>query len=328
MKWTTRMMLGISVVIAVWTALGCDRPPPPPTTPEGDWVRFVKPTELAEVDVAQAMLDAKELYRYRLGLLGQYYTRTGNYTKSQWVRGELKNLERAQTFKYVGMTPVTPEPGPSLDEVDEITLAEMVADARSEWLTRVDEVVAYYKAADRKFNAELANSIRYRHDGVKSYAYFLDIEVPPADMKGVDVVPEAEALYAEAHRQYRNAVLLAPLYNFQGLRRALTQFQQLVQQYPSSTKIALAAFYIGQIYEDLNENYRAVQWYERAWQWDPYLPRPARFQAAVVADKRLHNRGKALDWYRAAVENESFSTTNTETAQRRIYELTTEPEVQ
>jgi hypothetical protein len=97
----------------------------------------------------------------------------------------------------------------------------------------------------------------------------------------------------------------------------------LVHTYPTSTRIALSAYYIGEIYKEyFDENYRGVLWYERAWQWDPGITQPARFQAAVVYDYRLHHRGKAVELYRLVLQDETFNVTNTLFAERRIEELT------
>ena len=330
MKWTITALMA-AAAIAVLAGTGCDMPKPPPTDVNGDWVRQLKPADLGEIEAAQGMLNAKEVYKYRLKLLGEYYTRTGNYAKSQWARQELRNIDRAVTFKYIGLKPARPEPGPSLAEQEpgrlEVTLAEMVIDARQNWLATVDDLRAYYLSVNQSFKAEMARSIAYRFDPVRQYKFFLDVEVPPEDLKGTDPIPDAEALYAEAHHDYAVASALAPVYNYPRLKTALGKFQQLIRQYPASTKIALSAFYVAQIYDDLGQNFRAMQWYERSWQWDPYLPKPARFQAARLADRRLHNRGKALELYRAAVESEPVSRHNINYAQKRIYELTTEPEL-
>lgn len=329
MKWTPTTLM--AAAIAVLAFAGCDMPKPPPAAnAQGDWVRQLKPADLGEIEVAQAMLNAKEVYKYRLTLLGEYYARTGNYAKTEWVRSEIRNVDRAMTYKYIGLKPAPAEKGPSLQEKEpgrlEVTLAEMVIDARDAYLVKVDDLRAYYLSIKQPFKAELAHSIAYRMDPVRQYDFFLDVEVPPENLKGTDSIPEADALYADAHRQYSYASAIAPLYNYPKLKIALEKFQQVIQQYPTSTKIALSSFYVGQIYEDLHQDFRAMQWYERSWQFDPYMAKPARFQAAVLADRRLHNRGKALELYRASLESETFSTTNASYAQKRIYELTTEPE--
>ncbi len=103
-------------------------------------------------------------------------------------------------------------------------------------------------------------------------------------------------------------------------------FSEVIRQYPTSTKTALAAFYIGQIYEDVGEYQRAVEWYRRSYHYDPYIAKPARYQAAVVADQSLQNHGMALEFYREAVEKETSFTDNLSRAQKRIYELTTDPQ--
>jgi hypothetical protein len=68
----------------------------------------------------------------------------------------------------------------------------------------------------------------------------------------------------------------------------------------------------------------AVKWYERAWTWNPDTPHPARFQAAVVYDYRLHNRARALELYHAVLEHETADDKNARFATRRIGELSSE----
>jgi len=46
---------------------------------------------------------------------------------------------------------------------------------------------------------------------------------------------------------------------------------------------------------------RAVQCYERCWQWDPETQYAARFNAAKIYEERLKNRIKAVELYNAVL---------------------------
>ena len=53
--------------------------------------------------------------------------------------------------------------------------------------------------------------------------------------------------------------------------------------------------------------------------------RPARFQAAVLYDYRLHNRARALELYHDVIGHETRKISNIRFASRRIDELTGTP---
>ncbi len=114
-----------------------------------------------------------------------------------------------------------------------------------------------------------------------------------------------------------------PLTNYGKQRKALGMFRELVRRYPNSTRIAESAYYIGDIYKEyFDEDVRAVQWYQRAWEWDPKILKPARFQAAVVYDLLLAQPGKALPLYQAVLKYEQFNGSNVNFATNRIKHLT------
>ena len=148
------------------------------------------------------------------------------------------------------------------------------------------------------------------------------------------MISEADDLYSKGSQLYEEGkgwmrTFLSTNYNKQ--RSALAYFRELIRRYPSSDKIALSAFYVGEIYKEyFNEDVRAVHWYELAWAWDPHIQLPARFQAATVYDHRLKNPLKALTTYQLAVRHEQFDPSNVRYAQVRIeilqQELSVAPE--
>ena len=102
------------------------------------------------------------------------------------------------------------------------------------------------------------------------------------------------------------------------------EFRQMIKQYPSSDKIDDAAFFCGEIHKEYlpGQELIAVRWYERAFEWNSETPHPARFQAAMVYDYRLHDRDRALELYHATLESEADDASNVRFATRRIRELT------
>jgi tetratricopeptide (TPR) repeat protein len=81
-------------------------------------------------------------------------------------------------------------------------------------------------------------------------------------------------------------------------------YTQLIRQYPTSDKIDDAAYQVAEIYESFKNYEIALLYYQRAYQWNPETPHPARFHAAVLLDKRLHRRDEALELYQEAVLHE------------------------
>lgn len=320
-----RRSIGVALlaVLVGFVVTACDAPPAPPKTGEGKTVMELTPIEPAERQLAQALSDRRAEYLFRLTSLEAYYNRIGHYAKEQWAERELKMAQDAQTFTYQNLGPNPELQAPNLNTVPEAQVVESVLTARKNYLQAVDEMWKYYSDTDQSFKAELVNSIRRRFDPIHSYMYFLDAEVPPSTLRPVRVIPEAEELFNEAYKLYQEGKLLPGFPDRNKERQALFKFQELIQKYPDSVYIAQAAFYIGEIYKEyFEENYRAVLWYQRAWEWDPAVELPARFQAAVVNDFRLHNRGRALELYREVLENETFNASNLSFSRRRIAQLT------
>ncbi len=318
---------GAAVLLTLLSALailaGCARPPDPPLTEAGEPVRKLHVTGDAERAQVAEVLKAKTNYRYRLQVLQEYYERTGRLYKLRWAKRELENLEEAQTFTFIGAPRFTAPAGENIDDADERLLVELAVAAREGYKDAVAALQRFYAADDQALKAQLIRNMQDRLDPVRTYDYFLAAEIPPADLEPTSVIPQAEERYAEALRLHKQGKLLPVVTDYRKQRLALQKFRKLIRDYPQSTKIAMAAYYIGDIYKEyFHENVRAVHWYERAWQWDPTIPKPARFQAATVYDFRLHNRARAVALYRAAITHEPFNRSNVEYAAQRIAELT------
>ncbi len=316
------------VLLACGLLTGCDLPPSPPKTANNRLPRTltVMAGNTAEATAATSAESAKVNYRYRLTVLHTYYIRTGNLDKARWVKRETKNLDDAQTFQWSGIPEITSPTGESLANADEHLLVEYVLGARTAYLNAMRSLLAFYrdKAGD-SYKAQRVSNVLDRFDPIRTYKYFLEAEMPAATLRPVQVIPEAEKMYAQAvklHNQGKG--ILGPIMtNYEKQRQALMLLLNLVNRYPQSTKIALAGFYIGEIYKEyFNENIRAVAWYVRAVEWDANLTKPARFQAAAVEDYRLYNKAKAIELYRQVIKHEQFNASNVQWAHNRIRELT------
>ena len=113
--------------------------------------------------------------------------------------------------------------------------------------------------------------------------------------------------------------------------RSAEAFRTLIERFPSSDKIDDAAFFSGDIHKEYlsGQESLAVKWYERAWAWNPDTPHPARFNAAVVYDYRLHDRDRALELYQQVITQDADADqSNVRFATRRISQLTEAPVAQ
>jgi hypothetical protein len=308
-------------------AAGCDVPPAPPKTAAGGTldVLMVNPQDPMEVELATQLEAARVNYRYRLEVLEAYYTDVGYADNMLAARRERANLNQAQAFDWHGLPEVLPPQGESFRDTDERLLVEYVVSARQEFIQAAQQLRQFYAGRGDVYRAKVMANLMDRFDPVRMYVYYPDAEIPGPDLRPTAVIPEADELFAKAHKLFRDGKGFLRTFittNYDKERQALGLFRKLVREHPTSTKIALSAYYIADIYKEyFNEDVLAVRWYERAWQWDSNITEPARFQAATVHDIRLHNPRKAIDLYRAAIEYEQFNRSNTRFAERRIRAL-------
>ncbi len=159
---------------------------------------------------------------------------------------------------------------------------------------------------------------------VKAFQYLTEAEVPAARLKPVESLVEADALYTRGLEIMRKARQGLPgNYHRDQMVEAAGVFRELIDNHPTSDKIDDAAYQLGVIHKEYlpNQDTIAVQWFERAWTWDPATPYPARFEAAVIYDYRLHDRARALELYQRVLREETRDSSNVRHATRRIAEL-------
>jgi hypothetical protein len=282
---------------------GCDSPPSVPRNAEGKLVTALPAADPQETQLAQNLVDARDLYHFRVLVIREYYNKIGDMLKLRWADNELANLAQAHTFTYQGLTPAPVPPSPDLDQTDELSLAEPVGTSRRDYLAAVTALRDYYAGSGNEFKAAMLQNILDRFDPIRTYKYFLQAEVPTGSPRPVEVSAEAEAMYNKALKLHKAGKILPLVVDYQKEREALLLFLSMVETYPNSPRVAMAAYYIADIYKEyFDENYRAALWYERAWQWDPGISKPARFQAATIYDIRLNHRGKALELYKLVLQ--------------------------
>lgn len=210
-------------------------------------------------------------------------------------------------------------------EGHEVDLVEALVSHRDQYHQRLNELHKYYKAHGRVDKAQWA---AYELDGfrrVKHFRYLLDAEVPAFSFRPTELIEQADILYEKGLQLVRSGGHGVPgIFRRDRMIEAAETFRELIQQYPNSDKIDDAAFWCGEIHKEYlpGQEAIAVKWYERACTWNPETPHPARFQAAVVYDFRLHDRVRALELYQGALRHETTHEANLRFAAKRIEELT------
>jgi tetratricopeptide (TPR) repeat protein len=205
----------------------------------------------------------------------------------------------------------------------EVDYVEHLAAAREGYKQALLDLSAYYESMGNATKLQWARTELKTFDQMVQYSYLMPGEYLPESLIASDSIPEADQLYNEAMRLYRQSGGLILVTSEPKLRQSLQMFNQLISQYPSSDKIDDAAYRAGRIYEHFQNYELAAVLYQRTFQWNPTTRYPARFRAAYVLDRRLKMRADALPLYILAVEKESMYQSNTEYAQTRIAQLST-----
>lgn len=204
----------------------------------------------------------------------------------------------------------------------EVDLVEHLAETRQTYRESVERLVKYYRSSGDAEKLQRAKHELTAVDEVPKYAYLMTAEGLPANLMATSDIEEANILFNEAMRLYKEAGGFLIITDEGKLRGALNKFNQLIKTYQSSNKIDDAAYRAGRIYEHFQDWQVAAVYYQRCFQWNDVTQYPARFRAGFILDQRLRMRKEALTLYQLAVERESRYTANTEFAHRRILEMT------
>ncbi len=210
----------------------------------------------------------------------------------------------------------------------EVDLVEKMVEHRSAYYKSLESLRDYYSDHGYLTKESWAAHELSGLKKVQTFRYVMDAEIPAQRLRPVDSMPEADVMYDRGTALMRKGGHggLPALYREKPMIEAVGVYRELIEKYPSSDKVDDAAFWLGEIHKEYlkDQEQIAVQWYERAFAWDPATPHPARFQAAVVYDYRLHDRDRALELYQLVLVEESSHWTNVDFATRRIGQLTKE----
>jgi tetratricopeptide (TPR) repeat protein len=208
---------------------------------------------------------------------------------------------------------------------NEIDLVEKMASNRQAYQHSLQTLIQYYDASGNHQKVIWAKQELTALNRIPQYQYNIEAQVMPANLKATERIPAADQLYNEAEKLNRDAgvIPVAVTKDEEMLRAALGKYGELISRYPTSDKIDDAAFKMGRIHEGFRDFAIALAYYQRAYQWDPATPYPARFKAAEMLDKKLHRRAEALPIYQEAIVKEAQFTDLKLMAERRVEQLNT-----
>jgi len=259
----------------------------------------------------------------KAGLLaGVLMTAAGCRTDSIFNLGRAPKGERVIVAQTLAPRPVDDA---FLHNAHEADLVEETVASRDAYVASLRELHDYYAESGDAAKRECAAAELAGLNKVQQFQFIVDAEVPPADLRPTQAIPEADRRYEQAIKLMNQGGRGLPgLYRESRMLEALRTFKSLIEDHPTSDKIDDAAFFCGEIHKEYlkDQELIAVRWYERAVQWNPGTPHPARFQAAVQYDYRLHDRARALELYQQVLTDEKdLDVTNTRFSSRRIDEL-------
>jgi TolA-binding protein len=213
-----------------------------------------------------------------------------------------------------------PEGGTSTTKSD-VDLVERAIAARKEYEDSIKALYEHYAKVGDKARMQWAEQELLAHHLVWKPSYNLDVkDVPPPGLEAKINVREANELYRGA-MEYKGKGFGDEFVLNQ--RRAEVFLREILEKYPNSDKIADVAYQLGEIYEGrgYRQYDRAAKYFERSFQWVKGSRTDARFRAAVLYDRYLNNRTKAIELYRLEIAHDTDSD-RIRQAERRLAELT------
>ena len=221
------------------------------------------------------------------------------------------------------VAPAYPGQGPvvSIADAGETDIVEQIVLNRQAYRQGLKLLEKYYTRLGNSMKLEWVQKELAGLDSVIQYNYIVEAE-GKVGLKADTAIPEADALYEEAVNLENSAGAMPFLKDEKVLRMALNKYNQLINKHSSSDKIADAAFRAAGIYEYFKDYTLAVLYYKRVYQWDRYTVLPAKYKAAYVLDRRLHQRAEALELYQQALKDEALAENYRDFAESRVIALT------
>ncbi|MBA4067146.1 MAG: hypothetical protein C0501_26260 [Isosphaera sp.] len=217
-----------------------------------------------------------------------------------------------------GKKGLPPEPAAGGSEVE---VVERVIAARQAYEAALKAAHEHYTKAGDKQRVQWAEQELMGYHLVFRPSYNLDVkDVPPPGLEARVNVREANELFRAA-MEYKGKGLGSDYVLNQ--RRAEVLLREILEKYPNSDKIADVAYQLGDLYEGraFRQYDRAARYFERSFQWVKGARTDARLRAAVLYDRQLNERAKAIELYREEIAHDTDGD-RIKQAEKRLAELT------
>lgn len=214
--------------------------------------------------------------------------------------------------------PAEGTPPPAASDVE---LVEKVLATRKDYENSLKALYEHYNRTGDKLRVQWVERELMGYHLMWKPSYNLDVkDVPPPALKAEVNVREANDLYRTA-LEYKGKGFGDDFILNQ--RRAEILLREILEKYPNSDKIADVAYQLGDIYESraFRQYDRSARYFERSFQWVKGSRTDARLRAAVLYDKQLNERAKAIELYREEVAHDTDAD-RIKQAERRLSELT------
>lgn len=212
------------------------------------------------------------------------------------------SYDSAQLMEIDDRRPINTAPPAGTSEAD---LVEEMAISRESYQKGLELMIGYYNQTGN--NTMLARA-RRELDSFKlmtKYNYISEPIMLLGVLKATTPIPAADDLYYDGKDFEDKAGPISGFRNQNKLRLAKQKYNQLLKDYPTSDKVDDAAYRAGAIMEEFKEYVVALEYYKSAYRSDPETIYPARFRAARIMDKQLHQYADALMLYKEAVAVEA-----------------------
>jgi hypothetical protein len=205
--------------------------------------------------------------------------------------------------------------------VSDVELVEKTNAARKEYEASLKKLWEHYQRAGDRLRAKWVEDELMGFHMLHKPSYNLDVQdVPPPTLEAKVNVREANDLFKAAMTYKGKGLGDDYVLN---MRRSELLLREVLEKYPNSDKIGNVAYELGDLYESraYRQYDRAAKYFERSFQWVKGSRTDARMRAAVLYDRQLNERTKAIELYRSVVEHD-LDADRIKTAERRLAELT------
>jgi tetratricopeptide (TPR) repeat protein len=201
----------------------------------------------------------------------------------------------------------------------DVEKVERLLAARKEYQTALEQLRTQYIATGDMERTKWAEEELIQYHRINKQAFRLELDVPPPTLQAGYNIKEANELYRQA-MTYKDKGWNTDYIDNQ--RRAELLLQQLLTQYPQSSRISDTAYQLGDIYESkaFKQYRRSGAYFERCFQWNKHTHLDARLRAAHVYDKQLLERNRAIELYKEVTTHETDAKQIDE-ARKRLAEL-------